>query len=224
MTKSKLGKLSAWIPRLLLVNILTLGVLHVVTTVASLEYPASSLASVAFWFDLDQEYNLPTYYSGLVLGSIAFCAWKLRKKARLPSRKYFWIFLSALFAYWALDEVLVIHEQTAEPLRNLFSIANESLYYHAWVMLALPLVALLGGVLLFIYHLKNRPITKQQLGLISLIFFFMTGVIVLEVLGTQVYSNVYVYRLVAVPAEELFEIGMASFILVKLLKLYGSKK
>lgn len=211
------------VPRILLALFLTIAFLHFVTTAFSINYPGSTLANVSPIFDLDQEYNVPTYYSGLILLSIGACSWRLRKKANLVSRKFFWIFLSVFFTYWAIDEMFVLHEQTAAPLRDLFSIGSESLYYHAWVMIAMPVIAIIGLVVLFIYHQKRKPITKQQLGLLSLIFFYMSGIVALETAGTQVYSNDYLYRLAAVPAEELFEIGVASLILARLIKLYSSK-
>jgi hypothetical protein len=217
------ARLNTLIPRMLLIGFLVIAILHFVTTIASLSYPGSTLANLSPKFDLDQEYNVPTYYSGIILLSIGLAAWKLRKKASLVSRKYFWVFLSVFFTYWALDEMFVLHEQTAAPLRDLFSIGSESLYYHAWVMIAMPIIAIIGVVLLFIYHQKKRPITKQQLGLLSLIFFYMAGIVALETAGTQVYSNDNIYRLVAVPAEELFELGVASLILAWLIKLYVSK-
>ncbi len=84
-------------------------------------------------FNLDREMNLPTWYTALML---VFCALLLRIIAQGKKTKgesYFpqWNFLSILFVFLALDEVLQIHE--------LFIIHDLSrmlpgIFYSVWVI------------------------------------------------------------------------------------------
>lgn len=222
MLAAKLSRLSSRAAWLLVIGLIIIAVMHVVTAYASLYHPGSYLSGIAGTWDLDMEYNVPTYYSGAILLGVAVAALAMLKKAKARVHKLVWLMVSLMFAYWALDETLVIHEQFSEPIRDLLSITS-GVYYHAWVVLAIPLAVVLGLGLLFIYHLRKRPFSAEQIRLFSLVFFTAVGIIVLEAGGTLVFENPPWYRLVAIPAEELFEISMASYILVSLIRQTENK-
>lgn len=206
------------IARLLLINFVFIALLHFVFVAIHLYAPNSPLAGYTWFFDLDAERNLPTLYTGALLLTIGFIAWSLRLKATRLSRKAFWAGFGLFFTYWALDEVLVLHERLAEPIRNTLQIGYNSVFYHAWVIAALGLIALLGIFILIYDHFRVPSITRKQAGLLTVLLLFMIGIVLLEIAGTKAYSNPQLYRFVMVPLEELFEIGMASYLLVKLLE------
>lgn len=206
------------VARILLINVIVLAILHFISVAIELYAPNNSLTSYTKLFDLDREHNVPTFYSGILLLAIAFTAWNLRLKAKYFYRKTFWAGFALFFTYWAIDEVFVLHERLAEPIRRIMHIGYTSVFYHAWVLVAMGLISLLGIFILIYYHFKMSPLTKKQVNLLIVIFIFMSGIVLLEILGTKIYGNPELYRFGIVPLEELFEIGMGSYLLVKLLQ------
>ena len=90
------------------------------------------------FFDLDKEWNLPSWYASttllfcsLLLASIAFGSRKANGRFILQ-----WIFLSAIFLILALDEGLKLHEQSITPVREFFAsigFASVGFFYYSWV-------------------------------------------------------------------------------------------
>jgi hypothetical protein len=63
-----------------------------------------------------------------------------------------WRLLSLVFLYLSLDEAGRLHERAIVPLRTAFGLTG--LLYHSWVLLAIPLVVILGiAYLKFLLHL-----------------------------------------------------------------------
>lgn len=205
------------IARILLINVIVLAVLHFIAVAIELYAPNHSLTNYTYLFDLDREYNVPTFYSGILLLTIAIVAWNLRSEASRLFHKFFWAGLAVFFTYWAIDEVLVLHERSARPVREILQIGYDSMFYHAWVVIAMGLIGLLGIFVLIFHHLKMPPLTKKQSSILVVVLIFMSGIVLLEILGTKIYGNPGLYRFVMIPLEELFEIGMGSYLLVKLL-------
>jgi hypothetical protein len=204
--------------RILFANVLLLGLLHMVGVAIELYAPNHLLSEYTGWFDLDREYNVPTFYSGLVLVSIAFVGFLQWFKTKYTLRKFFWIGFSMFFLYWAIDEVMVLHERLAQPVRDLLQIGQHSVLYHAWVVVAMGLAGLLGGFVVVYSNLERRTLSRNQVNILAIIFAFMVGIIVLEIAGTKLYSNPRLYRFGIIPLEELFEISMSSYLLIKLLR------
>ncbi len=205
------------IARVLLVNIIVLGLLHFASVAIELYAPNYLSVNYTKLFDLDREYNVPTFYSGMLLLTIGIAAWKLRLEAKRFYHKTFWTGFTLFFTYWAIDEVFVLHEQLAKPIREMLQIGYDSVFYHAWVLVAMGLISLLGIFILMYHHFKISPLIKKQGNLLVMLMIFMSGIVLFEILGTKVYGNPQLYRFAMVPLEELFEIGMGSYLLVKLL-------
>lgn len=183
--------------------------LHLISIALQNQYPEISQI-----FDLDNEKNVPTVYSGILLGCSAFICLVLVSQNNRKSEKARWIFLGLLFFYLAFDEILVIHETFGEPIRNFFSITAGNVFYHAWVLPALLVTALIIGLALII---KDRDqISKLQKKVLLYTAILATGVILLEIIGTKLYFSEKIYKLGPVLLEEMFEISMVSFILFKL--------
>lgn len=67
---------------------------------------------VGFWLDVNNERNLPAWYSTLLLAVVAFVASdvaRVERSLRL-SPWWSWAFLSATFLYLSLDELIQMHE------------------------------------------------------------------------------------------------------------------
>lgn len=212
------GSRAILVTRILLINWIIVGLLHLLAVNLELHTANNIFLKYTYLFDLDREYNLPTLYTSILLLIIALLPWLLRLPTKKLMDRIFWTGFSIFFAYWAIDEMFILHEQFAEPLRNLLQIGHDSIFYHAWVLIALGLILALGGFILVYLQFKRPVINKKQLGILVLLFIYMFGIVMFEILGTRVYNNTQLYRLFMVPLEELFEIGMASYLLVKLLR------
>lgn len=190
------------------------AILHLSAILLNAYLPSDQTAQLISWFDLDGERNIPTVYSGLILGCCAFISFLLStRKNRTPERLR-WAFLALLFFYLAFDEILVIHEVFAEPIRDFLSIAADSPLFHAWVIPAAAVGLAIGGFAYFIRH--HSEISQLQRTVFAYIAILAGGVIFLEILGTQLYFSNTIYKLGPVFIEEMFEITMSSLILYKL--------
>jgi hypothetical protein len=188
----------------------------------TLEFHGAS-PTVRYWtrmFDLDQEYNITSFYSFLILAASGASAFILF----LRQRSIWWLGLGLLFIYLSLDEALLIHEQIAEPLRRTLALSNTNLFYHAWVIPAAALTCILG-IYLLIVGKKRDVVNFAPNRIIYYVFLLAIGSIIIEIVGTRTYGNIVFYRYVSVPVEELYEMGFSSFILYKiLLNLYHDSK
>lgn len=109
--------------------------------------------------NLDGEHNLPALFStgllvcaSLLLTLIA----ALEHRHRAPDTSK-WAILAAGFLLMALDEALSLHEKTIEPLRGLLGGEQLGIFFFAWVVPAMALVAILGAFFFrFMFRLPRR--------------------------------------------------------------------
>jgi hypothetical protein len=108
-------------------------------------------------FDLDEEYNVPTYFSvalmilaALLLATIALLAGK-RQHPDISK----WSVLSAGFLCMAYDEVFMVHERLIHPMRALWGDSSLGIFYYAWVIPGVALIFCLG--LFFLRFLLRLP-------------------------------------------------------------------
>ena len=59
--------------------------------------------------NMDKEFNLPAFYSGLLLAVIAFLLKELGVSS-IAKQRLSWILLSKIFLFLAIDEIFQIHE------------------------------------------------------------------------------------------------------------------
>lgn len=202
------------IPKVLIGLMVILAILHVASVIVSNYYSHINIAFMAPWFDLDTEGNVPTVYNGLLLGCCAFISVVLITQTIRLYERFIWSLLSLFFLYAAFDEILVIHERFGEPVRELLHISHDSPFFHAWVVIALAIVAVIITIAILIK--RSEPMSKFQKSILIYVAILGTGMILIEVIGTQFYFSNAIYKLGPVFLEEMFEIGMISFILTKL--------
>lgn len=186
---------------------------HWVTVFLTLNNPSAAAAGWAPWFDMDREYNVPTLANSIFLALSAIVSLGLAFKAKMNLHRAGWIAFALLFAYLAADELLIIHEQLAEPIRELLNISGSNPLYHAWVIPASVLVLLMGVVVWAIRrYYKQLKVFSDTLALVVIL---AAVVVFIEIIGTYVYPHTAAYRLLMIPLEEGFELTMAVTILRK---------
>lgn len=186
-----------------------------------LNYQSSVAAFYVKLFDLNTEGNLPTLFSTLILmfASVLLALIFIKRKiSNHPDRNY-WIFLSVIFLFLALDESLQIHEKVTNLINlignegNVTSISERPGFLrYVWVV---PYLLVVLGLGLFLYKFLFRlPSRIRNLFFISGII-FVSGAIGLEfmegyydtLLGTNYYTVVlYTFE------EAMEMIGVVIFI------------
>lgn len=166
-------------------------------------------------FDLNEEFNFPSFYSGF---AIWFSAFLLRaiyvheKKAGTRSAHY-WKALFFVFLFLGLDEIFVIHEKFArvEPyLRDVIHIHNANRY---WVI-PYGVFTFLAGLYFLPFYLRLPRATRLRFTVAGAVY--IGAAFGLEIISSMVASVVHLSN-IAIDlfegAEEIMEMfGIAFFI------------
>lgn len=114
-----------------------------------LDLDVRGLNTLERWFEVDREMGVPAWFSTVLLFLCAAQLWQLADADRAgPRRRWarYSRLLSVAFVYLSLDELTQIHEQSMDPLHAVLDLGGALQF--AWVVLAVPLVAVLGLVML----------------------------------------------------------------------------
>ena len=163
-------------------------------------------------FRLDEESNIPTFYSAfnLAISSVllALIAWK--KKLNNSRYTKHWQFLSVLFFLLAIDEVAMIHE-ILTILRKPLNASG--FFYFTWVVPAIIFLIFLS--LMFISVLKSLPKRIRTLFIVAGII-YIGGAIGVEMIGayhSETFGeNNITYGIITTIEESLEIIGVLVFI------------
>jgi hypothetical protein len=199
------------------VAIAVLAFLHILTVL--IEYYSGY--KLETWqlnlFNLDAERNVPTFYTAALLAGASYLVFKISRKKVKSKNQVIYSLLSLFFLLLAIDEIWVIHERIAEPVRKLLNLGDANVLYHAWII-PVALIATVSGAILFKVvkgKTKDDIFTKKVLKYIALLIF---GVVLLEAVGTKLYIAGAAYKLGPVLLEELFEITIISTIVFQFYK------
>ena len=195
---------SVGVARLLAVIAAGLLVAHVVTRLASRS--DNYLMGFGPLFNLDNESNLPTFYSTLTLLLAAVILAGLASLERHDdSRRPYWLGLAVIFFVLAADEAAWLHELMGALIETLV-IGSENFFYSWLVPSASVLIVLF---LIYGRFLLRLPATTR--GLIVLAgTIFAGGVIGLEAIADR-HAQLYGYHnrtfSALATAEEVLEMG-----------------
>lgn len=175
----------------------------------------ANLKGLVQLFYVDEERNIPTYFStflilfaAVLLAGIAVLA----GKHRMPHVAQ-WAILSAGFSLMAVDEAFQFHELLIAPTRTLLGGANLGVFYFAWVVPGMALVLVLGlfhwG---FLFHLTAS--TRSRFLLAAGLY--LGGALGLELVGGR-YAEMYgqermMYSMIVTVEEGLEMAGLIVFI------------
>jgi len=108
-------------------------------------------------FNLDLEFNIPTFFSmillltgALLLGVITYL--QIRRKG---SHVLQWATLTLGYLFMAYDEIYTVHERLVDPMRSVLGDEDLGIFYFAWVIPGIAVVILLG--LYFLRFLRDLP-------------------------------------------------------------------
>ncbi len=165
------------------ITIIFLLVIHIAGLILYFNFDGYKILDITDWFDLAQENNIPSYYSGFALFSCSFFLFIItfsKKTTPPPACKAYWLFLSILFVYLSLDEILAIHENIGTFIEQFFE--AKGFLYFLWVI---PYsLLLLVFILIYLKFLINLPRKFQFLFILSG-FIFVSGAIGFEVFSAK---------------------------------------
>lgn len=184
---------------LMLVTALLLLTMHV--TLYTYNYTVSELPWLLLQlFDLDEEYNLPTWFSSFLLLNNAFVLFVI---AQADTSKYqlHWRIFAAGFLLLSIDEVAGMHESLNTAIEINWAIPG-------------GIVALLTGVA-FIPFLMALPRRRAALYIVSGLV-FVAGAVVIELLSEDMDSDSLPYMLAVAVEEGCEMLGAWLFLAVNL--------
>jgi hypothetical protein len=201
--------------RLLRLLLVVVALLHVFSLVVNVVHrrvgaePFPHFDWLYAFFDVDQEHNLPTWFSSTLLMVSALVLWHIGTVAVRYARH--WKLLAGVFTFLAVDEAAQVHE-AGNTLRDTFELTG--VLYLSWILVAAPLVLILVlAYLRFIGHLPSRVRALVLLGG----GLYVGGAIGMEVVGSVLWDSGPGYDSMAyalsTAVEELLEmLGSVSFL------------
>jgi hypothetical protein len=169
-------------------------------------------------FNLNQEKNLPTYFSTfiLLLSASLFGVIAAAKQNAKDSYALHWTLLAIIFLLLSIDETAMLHETVDDQLKAVFTTGG--IFYYAWVIPAIPLVALFAiAYSKFFFHLPAR--TRN--GIFTAALLYLGGVLGVEILSgwyADQYSIAKTPYLLITDLEEGLEMAGIIILLHSLLK------
>ncbi len=166
-------------------------------------------------FFLGYEQNCPTYFisSCELLSALLLLLISILESKRKGQNVFKWISLSLVFFYIALDEMIMIHEYTTEPVSNLLDGVNSGIFTFAWVIPGFVILVMLAIFFLrFLIQLER----KVMLYFLIAATLMIGGAFGLELIGGH-YSDLHgednlTYRMLQNVEETLEMVGIIVFI------------
>ncbi len=158
-------------------------------------------------FDLDDEGNLPSFFSAILLLSSSLLLAVIAKCSKIEKRPYalHWKILSMIFLFLALDEAALFHEVLGD-------------FFSTWVIPVIPLILLfILAYRKFFLHLPR----KEKSFFILAFCFYIWGGIGFEILGLPLDIDSLGY-LITLTCEEALEM-LASIVFIYILLDYIAK-
>ncbi len=152
-------------------------------------------------FDLDEENNIPTWYSSFLLANNAFFLFIFSCQEALDKRTY-WKFLAIGFLILSLDEVAGMHETVNTAIET------------NWAIFGIILVLIVG--VFFVPFLLSLPRHLSSMFVASGVVYF-SGALIMELIGEDMDADSLLY-MATVSLEEGMEMVGAWLFLFGLLK------
>jgi hypothetical protein len=166
-------------------------------------------------FNVDDEKNVPTFFSVLLLLGAAALLWIISSGKRKERDPYAlqWTVLAVLFLCMAVDEAAGIHELLGRPMTEILGDRATGILHFAWIVPGLAVAALAG--LFFIKFLWHLPLRTRALFALAAVL-YVGGALGVESIGGW-YGERYgfenmAYVMIATTEESLEMSGMIVFL------------
>lgn len=140
---------------------MAVAVLIVATFVVQFVHNSSGPSTVVDLFDSDKKLNFPSAMKILLLLGATLLLAVLALTVRDRWHRLRWFGMSAVFAFLTLDEMTYMHQRLSDGLHNVFDTGGVLKF--AWVLIYLPLLAVLMVVYLPFWRQLPNPLRTQLL-------------------------------------------------------------
>lgn len=138
-----------------------------------------------FLFNVDQERNIPTFFSVILLLSATWQLYSIsiQKSEKKNKYRFHWWLMTILFFFVTADEFMATHEMISEIVRDKYHVTG--FLYYAWVI---PFAMLVGGLTILYTPFIFRHLPKQtrNLMIVSAVL-YIGGAIFMEMVGGYFY-------------------------------------
>ena len=201
------------ITKVFLYTVIALFILNVVSLALYFYFSEIDMYILTDYFDFGVEGNIPTFYSACailvcsaVLGLITVVKWQ-----RPQEKRGYWLGLSLIFFFLALDEATAIHEWFSNIMDNYM--AEEGMFYFLWVVPYAGIVAIFG--LVYLRFVLSLPRTTRIQFIVSGLI-FVTGAMGVEMISGSVAdergTDTMLYSLFYTIEESLEMLGIVLFL------------
>ncbi len=145
----------------------------------------TALNFIIFLFNTDQERNIPTFFTVLLLLYAFMLLWSITFQKCGTGDKYLlhWRLLTFLFFMVAADEFMATHEMISEIIREKYHVGG--IFYYAWVI---PFSVLLFFLAIFYWRfIFNSLPTKTRNLMLLAAALYVGGAIGMEMAGSYFY-------------------------------------
>ncbi|EMR03866.1 hypothetical protein [Cesiribacter andamanensis] len=189
-------------------------IMHLIFGVYANYYLNATAYGLVDLFNMDQEHNIPTLFSSLMLLTCSLLLLLIATAKRKDGNKehWYWHGMAAVFLFLSVDEITSLHERFNGPIRN--ALETSGALHFAWVIpYALLLLALAGLYARFVF--KILPGQTRTLMILSAAI-FIGGALGLELLGSYYFSKTgeidLTFALMATVEEVMEMFGVVLFI------------
>lgn len=153
---------------------------HIIFLVLIFGFNEQEFYGLDYHFHLDGEFNIPSFYSSMILLYSSILLLNAYYTTRSRSPDLYWIVLSVIFVYLAADEFFSFHERLILPIRSYLDL--EGYFYFSWILVGAVFVAVVFfSALPFLYRLpKNIALQFCLAG-----FIYISGVLGVEMIGSN---------------------------------------
>ena len=167
-----------------------------------------------FYFNLDNEQNVPTFFSFTILlfSSALLYSISILGNTTKQDKKY-WLLLSIIFLFLSLDEAIELHERLITPLRRIFIKDLSGFLHWGWIVPYSILFLAIGIYFLkFLFRLDKK--VRNSFFLAAFIFVF--GAVIIESIEGhfyEIFEPEHIIFYITITLQEIFEmIGVIIFI------------
>jgi hypothetical protein len=166
--------------------ILVLAVLSLIGQYSRLVLGHGRLLGFVPEFALNEENNIPTYISTLLLLFSSLLLGAIAHFVRQTTGTFYrhWVGLALIFCYLSVDEMASLHEHTINPLRTTLDVSG--IFHFAWVIPALALLAVFAlSYMRFFWHLPRH----WKVGFAASGLVYVSGGLGMELVGGWYWSQ-----------------------------------
>jgi hypothetical protein len=202
------------VTRKLLIGVFVLLVCHFLVLYARFGRGHLSLHGFIVMFNLDDERNVPTLFSGFLIFLCVAMLWKVAKsESKIQSKlTFYWKALCAVTIFLFFDEMFSIHEiANHKSFKNIWP-AGDGFFHFAWVV---PYFFLGTAALLFFTRFLMQLPAITRFEFITAGIIYAGGALGMELVGGK-YNSVHGFNLnyfLIIAVEEMLEmLGMVKFL------------